>query len=171
MIIGICGKSCSGKTTISKTLAEKFDFKLFHLETNYFRPGSSNWESPEAYNFHKLVNDIQQYRKNLIVEGFLILVNDKLVSLLGKKIYLKLSDKNLVQRRTNRGIESRKDNNPEYLLNTVIPEYRKYEKIQMDKADLILNANLPIENSIGQIIDFCELLKMEAQKVEQRSMF
>ena len=39
----------------------------------------------------------------------------------------------------------------DYVVNVVIPESRRYEKIQKDAADFVLNGNLPQEDLITAV--------------------
>jgi uridine kinase len=62
-VIGICGASCSGKTTVSKEIMKRYqnDDILMISQDNYYFGGDSttNYDIPSAVNFPKLISDVK----------------------------------------------------------------------------------------------------------------
>jgi uridine kinase len=66
-VIGICGASCSGKTTVSREIMKRYnsnDDILVISQDNYYYGGNedTNYDVPSAIDFDKLIQDV----KNLI---------------------------------------------------------------------------------------------------------
>lgn len=83
-------------------------------------------------------------RKIIIVEGYLLFVNKELANLFDKKMWVEVSDINLLRRRTKRYSGHGGNDYTEkigYIVNVVIPESKKYEKLQRERADVIVNGN------------------------------
>jgi len=62
-VIGICGASCSGKTTVSKEIMNRYENQdiLVISQDNYYFGGSedTNYDIPTAIDFEKLVGDVK----------------------------------------------------------------------------------------------------------------
>lgn len=62
-VIGICGASCSGKTTVSKEIMKRYknDDILIISQDNYYFGGDhkTNYDIPSAVDFQKLISDIK----------------------------------------------------------------------------------------------------------------
>jgi len=62
-VIGICGASCSGKTTVSKEIMKRYhpDDILMISQDNYYFSGdeSTNYDIPAAIDFDKLLSDVK----------------------------------------------------------------------------------------------------------------
>ncbi len=171
IIIGVCGRSCSGKSTIIKELEAKYRGDFLHIEQDkFFKVKADNWERPDALRFDRLIYSIKKLKngnsthipthrwteifdrevkphKVIIVEGYLLFVNKELNELFDKKIWVNVSDANLIYRRTKRDGTSR---NIDYTMNTVIPESKKYEEIQRKEADIFIDGNKSREDIIKQ---------------------
>ena len=89
----------------------------------------------------------------VIVEGYLLFVNKELNKLFDKRIWVDVSDLNILYRRTKRDNTSK---NIDYIHNTVIPESKKYEEMQRREADIIIDGNKSKE---GIIEEFEEHIK------------
>jgi len=67
-IIGICGASCSGKTTVSKEIMKRYhlDDILMISQDNYYFGGNeeTNYDIPSAIDFEKLIQDILDLSNN-----------------------------------------------------------------------------------------------------------
>ena len=161
-IIGVCGRSCSGKSTVIKELEEKYKGQFLHInQDKFFKVKADNWERPEALRFDKLIEAITLLKegekafipthrwtevfdrevkphKIIIIEGYLLFVNKELNKLFDKKIWVDVSDVNLLYRRIKRFNEL---NQLDYAMNVVIPESKKYETIQRKEADIIIDGN------------------------------
>lgn len=63
-VIGICGASCSGKTTVSKEIMKRYQNQdiLMISQDNYYYGGdvNTNYDIPSAIDFEKLVSDLKQ---------------------------------------------------------------------------------------------------------------
>lgn len=169
IIIGVCGKSCSGKSRVTRKIAEKFNedvcrinsdrfFKIYNVsELNQ----TDGWESPNSIRFDRLIYSVKKLKsgksthipshgwteifdqeiypkKIIIVEGYLIFTNKELVDLFDLKIFVDVSDINILYRRLKR--EGNIDS-IDYIMEKVIPIGKKYEKIQRDCADIIIDGN------------------------------
>lgn len=161
-IIGVGGRSCSGKSTIIKELEEKYKGEFLHInEDKFFKIKAENWERPEALRFDKLIEAVKLLRENknafipthrwtekfdrevkpykiIIIEGYLLFVNEELNKLFDKKIWVDVSDVNLLYRRLKRFNDI---NQLDYAMNIVIPESKNYELIQRKEANIIINGN------------------------------
>lgn len=172
LIIGVCGRSCSGKSTVIKELEEKYKGRFLHInQDKFFKVKADNWERPESLRFDKLIEAIKRLKagKNafipthrwtenfdkevkpheiVIVEGYLLFVDSNLNKLFDKKIWVDVSDVNMLYRRMKRFNDF---SQLDYTMNTVIPESKKYELIQRKHADIILDGNLTKEEIIKEL--------------------
>lgn len=172
IIIGIGGRSCSGKSTVIKELREKYGGEIEHIEQDkFFKIKADNWESPESLRIDRLIYSIKKLKRGqsthipthrwteifdrevkpskiIIIEGYLLFVNAELSNLFDKKIWVDVSDANIVYRRTKRDGTSK---NLDYTMNKVIPESKKYEEIQKNRADIIIDGNKTKEEIIKKL--------------------
>lgn len=62
-VIGICGASCSGKTTVSKEIMKRYNDQDIQIisQDNYYFGGdvNTNYDIPSAIDFSKLISDIK----------------------------------------------------------------------------------------------------------------
>lgn len=178
IVIGICGNSCSGKSTICKELINKYPSeitylkadKFFKIKNTNFVNNQSIWNSPLDVAFDKLIEAVsnlkeehigfmpskaftEKYDKELkpnkiiLIEGFLIYTNKELVSLFDKRIFLDIDNNELISRRLQRNINEDKD----FIQKAVIEPAEKYEKIQKDNSDLIIDSNKEIKEVLLEI--------------------
>ncbi|MBU4069406.1 MAG: AAA family ATPase, partial [Nanoarchaeota archaeon] len=143
IVIGISGRSCSGKSAVVKELEEKYKGNFLHInQDKFFKVKANNWESPESLRFDRLIYSIKKLKKGqsthipshrwtevfdrkivshniILVEGYLLFVNSELNKLFDKKIWVDVSDLNILYRRTKRDNTSK---NIDYTYNVVIPE-------------------------------------------------
>ena len=162
IIIGVCGRSCSGKSTIVQELEQRYAGEVLQIsQDKFFKIKPDNMETPESLRFDKLIEAIKLLKegkkafmpthrwtenfdreltptKIIIVEGFLLFINNDLNKLFDKKIWVDVSDVNLLYRRTKRDNTSK---NIDYTMNQVIPASKKYEKVQKDEADIVIDGN------------------------------
>lgn len=172
IIIGVCGRSCSGKSAVVKELEEKYKGKVLRInQDRFFKVKASNWESPEALRFDRLIYSIKKLKngesthipergwtevfdrevkphKVVIVEGFLLFANKELCNLFDKKIWVDVSDQNILWRRT---LRDGNTNGADYIMNVVIPESKKYEAMQRREADITIDGNKSKEEIINEI--------------------
>ena len=169
LIIGVCGRSCSGKSTVIKELEEKYKGEFLHInQDKFFKVKADNWESPESLRIDRLIYSIKKLKngqsthipshrwtevfdrevkphKIIIVEGYLLFVDAELSNLFDKRIWVEVSDANILYRRTKRDGTSK---HIDYTMNAVIPESKKYEEIQRKRADIIIDGNKTKEKII-----------------------
>ena len=172
LIIGVCGRSCSGKSTVIKGLEEKYKGEFLHInQDKFFKIKADNWERPDALRFDKLIETIKLLKngknafipthrwtevfdrevkphKVIIVEGYLLFVNKELNKLFDKKIWVEVSDLNILYRRTKRDNTSK---NIDYTYNVVIPQSKVYEEIQRKHAEIIIDGNKSKEEIIREL--------------------
>jgi uridine kinase len=71
-IIGICGASCSGKTTVCTQIMKRYENQdlLMISQDNYYFGGSqeTNYDIPQAIDFEKLIDDVLQLYRGLPIE-------------------------------------------------------------------------------------------------------
>ena len=160
-VIGICGKSCCGKSSIARKICEGYK-DVLHIDSDkFFRREADNWQVPESLRIDKLIECIKKLKsgkhcfmpsvmktevfdkkvvphKLIVIEGHLLFVDERLVKLFDRKIFVEVSEKNMLFRRLRRaGSHKRKD----YIKNVVIPEARKFEDLQRKNADIIIDGN------------------------------
>lgn len=162
IIIGVCGRSGSGKSTVIESLEHKYKGDFLHIKQDkFFKKKADNWENPDALRMDKLIHSIKKLKngesthipthrftevfdrevkphKVIIVEGYLLFINNELVKLFDKKIYVEVSDLNMLYRRIKRDDHI---NGMDYIMNVVIPESKKYEELQRKKADILIDGN------------------------------
>jgi uridine kinase len=171
-VIGVCGRSCSGKSTVVKELELKYKGEVLHInQDKFFKVKADNWESPDALRMDRLIHSIKKLKKGqsthipahrwteifdrevkphkvIVVEGYLLFVDDELSNLFDKKIWVDVSDANVLYRRTKRDGTSK---NIDYTMKVVIPESKKYEEIQKKRADIVIDGNKTKEEIIEEI--------------------
>lgn len=171
-IIGICGRSCSGKSSVVNELKERYKGEFDTIsQDKFFKVKADNWESPESIRIDKLIESIRALKKGkstyipshrwtevfdkeikphkiIIVEGYLLFTNNELTKLFDKKIWVDVSDLNILYRRLKRNGNL---NELDHIMNAVIPESKKYEKIQRNKANIIINGNNTQEEVIKEL--------------------
>lgn len=172
LVIGVCGRSCSGKSTVIKELEEKYKCEFLHInQDKFFKIKADNWESPESLRIDRLIYSIKKLKngqsthipshrftevfdrevkphKVIIVEGYLLFVEHELSRLFDKKIWIDVSDINILYRRLKRFNDI---NHLDYIMNVVIPESKKYEKIQKKQANIIIDGNKTKEEIIKEL--------------------
>ncbi len=173
IIIGICGGSTSGKTTVSEALKPYFknctliNFDDFFMGKNKIKKEISNWEDPALYRMEELGNVLAALKKNesitieansreakkagiayktlepsnyIIVEGFLIYYTEKCRKNIYIKVFLEISDKEIIRRRSQRVKNGGGDYSKTYIENTLIEEHHKNVLPQKNYADFVVNA-------------------------------
>ncbi len=172
IIIGVCGRSCSGKSTVVKELEEKYKGEFLHIiQDKFFKKKADNWETPESLRFDRLIYSIKKLKngqsthipthrwteifdrevkphKVIIIEGYLLFVDKELNKLFDKKIWVDVSDANILYRRIQRDGHTK---GADYILNEVIAKSKKYEEIQRKEADIIIDGNKSKEEIISEV--------------------
>jgi len=172
LVIGVGGRSCSGKSTVVKELEAKYKGEVLRInQDRFFKVNADNWEKPEALRFDRLIYSIKKLKngenthipsegwtenfdrevkphKVIIVEGFLLFVNKELNKLLNKKIWVDVSDQNILWRRI---LRDGKTEGADYIMDVVIPESKKYEAMQRKEADIVIDGNQSKEKIIDEM--------------------
>jgi len=137
-IVGITGSTRSGKTSLAKNLQKVFGEKQCKIigQDRYFDYNSiaelkGNWELPEAINFDSMLTAINKTieemkklpgEKYLILEGFQLFSDQRIIDLVQVKIWLEISEEVIYYRRMN------STRVPEdYFYKKLIPAYRDYQ--------------------------------------------
>lgn len=179
IIIGLCGPSASGKSTLAKMLAREYDAEIIALD-NYFIPdppykkyenNDMNWELAENVDWpaaEKVVNDIKAGQEKvttrkfsfetatytelelpvapmMIVDGFLLLYDNKLIEALDLTVYIDIPDHIGVDRRMKRGGKSAEYR--KWYEEVTFPEYARHREKFKQKADLVLDGEKSIESN------------------------
>ena len=179
-VIGVCGRTCSGKSTVVAGLEQSLPNVLHIKQDKFFKlphDKSINWESPDALRNDQLIYSIKRLKDNLpahipshawtedfdreiypkdyiVIEGYLLFAVDELYPLFDKRIWIDVSDEVLVKRRQNRAGNGRLDD-IEYVKNVVIPCSKQYEPIQRSRAHIVIDGN---RNKDEVIDDFKRLV-------------
>jgi uridine kinase len=174
-LIGIAGRSCSGKTTLVREL-QKTNTCTYICQDQFFKrqEDATRWEEPECLRNDLLLKSITQLKNGesthvsqygcsdlvyyprpiIIVEGYLLFVDKNISDLFDKRVWVDVSDINLVCRRIQR------DGSLKYIdkiLYAVLPTSKKYEPIQKSRADIIIDGNKDINNVVKE---FNRLVKL-----------
>lgn len=187
-LIGICGGSCSGKSTLVKALSLKLkNLTIIHLDD--FFVGKSkinveeikNWEDPKLYRLDEYVEVLKKIKSgksvkieansrearkegltsrtlepndHVIVEGFLTFYPEAARQYFDTKIYLDISEEEIIKRRYERMESGGGKYSDEYIHVTLIQEHRKIVVPQKQYADLILNATKATDILVQEVIKF-----------------
>lgn len=177
LVVGICGKSCSGKSEVTRYLASKHPDDIVRIPSDRFfkiinakeLDETDGWESPPSIRWDRLIYSVNKLKKGepthipskgwtevfdqlvhpkriVLVEGYLIYTNKELLKLFDKKIWVDVSDLNLIYRRLKRDGSI---NGIDYIMNKVIPISKRYEKMQRNAADIIIDGNKPKEEILN----------------------
>ena len=168
-IVGLCGRTCSGKTTLSRNLAANNPEKVLVIECDKFERANSkqkyngfeNVDHPDSIKFKKLIKSIKLLKKGKkvkipkgrgekkhdlsLIPKDIIIVEGFLLFL--EKELLDLFDKKIFIDISDETLISRrllrkrhpKYDGIEYLENVALPFSKKFETIQKSNAELILN--------------------------------
>jgi|GEM_PF-2234910 Uridine kinase len=194
LIIGICGRSCSGKGVLTEALASTNREVLLLSTDCYFRSNSTYtfngyqcWEHSECIDFDRLVDNIRSLKncnetvisvetpwmphvninitrkdmstkKLIIVEGFLLFVIKELSDLCDYKLFIHVSDYNILYRRQLRNGVGEIN----YVHDVVIPISKEYEQEQRNRADIVICGDNPKDKVIN------EANKYLSEKIAQR---
>ena len=187
LIVGICGPSTSGKTTLCKSLLKRYDSE--HIEVdNYLKAkkdlpeefGFKNWELPENIRFEALIKNLKDLKEGketkipvyecgkgiakfrivkpnefIFIDGYYILHNKEIRELLDVKIYLDLSEEEIMKRKVKLGEEGCEWVGKDYLEKIFLPANKKYAVPQKKYADFVIDGTLSkeeIENKIKKIL-------------------
>ncbi len=169
-IVGICGPSGSGKSSLARKLAKTFAGTLISTDDYFFlnpphkkyRSKGKNWELPQNVDWQALATvlrglklgrtvvgrrmmwETETYkarsllaRRLIVVEGFLLLHDKRIRSLLDFAVYLDVSDEVGIQRRMKR---EKSTKNERWFRTVTFPEYAKRRKVFASRADLLIDS-------------------------------
>ncbi|XP_073975949.1 nicotinamide riboside kinase 1 [Rhodnius prolixus] len=175
IVIGLAGATNSGKTTLARRLMDQFPNAVHMKQDNYFLSdddprqikvenlGHNNWEKLTALDMDRMMEDIYAVLRSpctsprlLILDGFLILNEPRIVSLCHAKFYLDVSYDECRRRRLGRSYDP--PDVPGYFEQVVWPESReaKQTSIARNPDTVILNGEMEIDNLVSQIVDVIE---------------
>ncbi|MEO0554925.1 MAG: hypothetical protein AAF149_17090 [Bacteroidota bacterium] len=134
MIIGIGGCSRSGKSTIAVALADELQNSTILSLDNYAFPEKNlpvvhnrhDWEIPEAYNFDRLIAEIEKLKIDysvVIVEGILVFYDVRLARMFHKRILMQIDKSTFLVRRKQ---EVRWGSEPDWFIEYVWSSFLKY---------------------------------------------
>jgi len=160
-VIGIGGRSCSGKSAVVRRLEKKYSDIIRINQDRFFKVHADSFERPDSIMNDRLIRSIKKLKdgktthipskgwteifdvkvkphKLIILEGYLIFENKELSDLCDFKIWVDVNDVNLLYRRTKRDDTSRYI---DYTMNDVITISKEYESIQKRRADIVIDGN------------------------------
>lgn len=187
IIIGICGRSCSGKSVVTRQLESDYPEKILRMPSDRFfkiydekeLDETNGWESPSSIRWDRLIHSVKKLKNGesthipskgwtevfdqlvhpkpiILVEGYLIFTNPDLVKLFDIKIFVDVSDFNILYRRT---IRDGNIDGMHYTKHKVIPISKRYEEQQKKQADIIIDGNKNKENIIEELKEALKLMK------------
>jgi len=166
ILIGICGPSTSGKSTLANSLSKKLNAEVIEADNFLLaKPkrrvaGYTSWENPKSMmlkEFKQSVKDIKNgkviiipskkmteifdkkiYPKQIIiVEGFLLFHDKSFSKIFDLKLFIDLPFEKIIQRRVDYCGEGERD----YCEKVVIPEHLIYRKKMISNSDYVLDGN------------------------------
>lgn len=178
LIIGIAGGTGSGKSTITKLIAEKFDGKVSVIKHDdyykrqkgrtYEERAAQNYDCPDAFDTELMLEHIKalkagqsincpiydytehnrsdetfviEPRRVLIIDGILILADERLRELMDIKIFVDTDADIRILRRIKRDVNKRKrtlESVMEQYLSTVKPMHEAFVEPSKKYADIII---------------------------------
>jgi len=168
-LIGIGGRSCSGKTTLVRELSKTYDFLSISQDKFFKRPeNADHWEDPDclrndmlfkallklkngepahipSHSHTEIFDELVYPKKYIIVEGYLLFENEKLVNLFDKKVWIHVSDVDILYRRLKR------DGSLKYIdkiMDPVIFQSRIYEWDQIRNSDFMICSDQSIDDMV-----------------------
>jgi len=179
-LIGICGPSTSGKSTLAKSLGKEFNAVVIEAD-NFLKSkpkrkvsGYTSWEHPNNMwmkDFKKSIYNLKKQKetiipskkltdvfdkkinpaKIIIVEGFLLFYKKSFSKMFDIKIFIDIPFEKIVKRRVDYCGEKERD----YSEKVVIPEHLKFRKNMINNSDFVLNGNktkLQLKKEVIKII-------------------
>ncbi|MFA6065080.1 MAG: hypothetical protein WCW44_03990 [archaeon] len=169
LLVGICGRSCSGKTSVSRAIAALSPSQILHIEADNFAKaatphrfnGFKNLDHPQTIKFAKLIRALKalkagktvripekrgQRRHGLRVSPKQIIVVDGFLIFSHKEL-VGLFDKKIFIDVSDETIRVRRIkrnrypafDNPDYINKVVIPFSKRYNYLQKMRADVVVN--------------------------------
>lgn len=129
-LINDINKLKAGEKVIVRTKSELFNPEFDHKLSNY--------KKRTIYS-----------KKIIFIEGYLVLANKFLISLLDYKIYLDIQISDSLERRSTNKFKP----DPEYIKKVLIPMHKKYVLPTKKIADFVVKAS---DNSLSQVCDIID---------------
>lgn len=129
----------------------KFDLLLKNLED--LKQGKET-EAPNCEGFNQVFGtQILKPKPIIIVEGFLLFYHNKIRDLFDLKIYVNLSDEDVINRRIKRNRSGRSlEESGLYYREILVTEYKKYGEPSKAYCNLILEGNENIDSNVQEIL-------------------
>ena len=186
LIIGICGRSCSGKGDLTDKIASvNKNILLLGMDIFFKKRTCCNYqgysciEHTDSIRFDHLIETVKAVKKGeshvihsetpwlsqddieisskdlkakdlVIVEGFLLFAEKQLADLFDIRIFIDVSDLNMLYRRLLRQNMS----GINYIYDVIIPVSKEYEQMQKNNADIIFGGNKPKEEVINDVCTY-----------------
>jgi len=182
-IVGICGRSCSGKGALADTIASQNNKIIRICQDSYFKintpvntKGYWDIDDPRALMMDQLIDTINKVKKSIgvktpsvgwtenfnveittkdltarpiiLIEGFLLFIYDELSALFDSKIFVDVTDLNILYRRLRR---DKTIKNISYIYDIVIPNSVRDEPKQKDSCDAIVDGNLSPDEVLSSV--------------------
>ena len=207
LLIGVCGRSCSGKGAVTESIASKNKqviricqdsyFKIntpIYINSNNYTDGYWDIDDPQALMMDRLIDAIERIKKVLdvkipsagwtenfnveittrdlttrpiiLVEGFLLFIYDQLASLFDSRIFVDVTDLNILYRRLRRDKSMEYIN---YIYDIVIPNSLRDETQQKNNCDAIVDGNLSREEVLSSVEGYLNHYVLKAPNKMNRS--
>jgi uridine kinase len=172
-VIGISGATRCGKGTLTKNLRNIFHgihpFSIisedYYVDYENLVKTGADLELPENTDFTQMITDIDDritcFKKMstdksiLVVEGFLLFHDPRIIQLMDVKIWLEISEETMYQRR----MKTKKVEDA-YFQEKIIPGYRKYKKdCDMMKGLIHINGEVEEKKVLEQVMTAVPLLR------------
>lgn len=165
-MIGVCGPSCSGKSTVCRSLVPYFDAQMVQLD-RFFRKeaagrcnGYPNWETLDSLMVDRFIECLRQLKRGeptlvpsrgwtevfdrivypkpiIFVDGFLLFLNRDLNTLLDRKIFIEVREDSILHRRVQRNGHDAWA----YTAKCVVPNYVKVRPALIREADVVIDGD------------------------------
>lgn len=147
MIIGIGGVSRAGKTSLALKIKEwlgNSDVCILHQD-EFIQPldqmpkveGHIDWEHPNSIDWKALIDRVKvekEMNKYVVVEGLMVFWSKELLSLMDKKIYLTISKKAFLSRKT---LDNRWGNEPVWYIEHIWENHFVYGKLPEKELNIL----------------------------------
>jgi uridine kinase len=171
-IIGICGGSGSGKTTIVRKISEVVTDFVFIPQDNYYKSAeyisnsnitAFNFDHPDAFDNGLLIEHLDALRRGepieklVLFEGIMIFTNKDVRDRIDLKIFVDTPDDIRFIRRLTRDIKERGrtlDSVIEQYLTVVRPGHYEFIEPTKQYADIIIPEGGANERALGVLVTF-----------------
>lgn len=147
MIIGVGGVSRAGKTSLAFKIREWLGYNEVSIihQDEFIQPmelmpkikGHIDWEHPESLDFIGLCEKVKaesEIRKFVVVEGLMVFWSEEILSLLDKKIYLKIGKEAFLSRKT---LDNRWGDEPDWYIEHIWNNHFIYGKFPDNETNIL----------------------------------